>query len=331
MAVQVGVIGVGSMGLNHARVYAELEEANLVAVADANQETVERVSRTYRAHGYTDYRQMLEREKLDLVTVAVPTRLHAQVAMDVLDAGVHALVEKPIAATVAEGERMIAHAHRLGKKLTIGHIERFNPAILELKQRLDDQQLGRIFQIHVRRVGAFPPRSEDVGVVVDLATHDLNIIEYLTGSQIQTVFAETERRIHAVHEDLVSGVMRLQNGIIGVLDINWLTPTKIRELTIVGERGMFLVNYLSQDLYFYENNFASGNWERLVAIGGVREGQMIKYQVRRIEPLKAELQSFIQAVETDAEPMVSGEEALRALTLAHKLIESGREHKLVVL
>ncbi len=331
MAVQVGVIGVGSMGLNHARVYAELEEANLVAVADANQETVERVSRTYRAHGYTDYRQMLEREKLDLVTVAVPTRLHAQVAMDVLDAGVHALVEKPIAATVAEGERMIAHAHRLGKKLTIGHIERFNPAILELKQRLDDQQLGRIFQIHVRRVGAFPPRIEDVGVVVDLATHDLNIIEYLTGSQIQTVFAETERRIHAVHEDLVSGVMRLQNGIIGVLDINWLTPTKIRELTIVGERGMFLVNYLSQDLYFYENNFASGNWERLVAIGGVREGQMIKYQVRRIEPLKAELQSFIQAVETDAEPMVSGEEALRALTLAHKLIESGREHKLVVL
>jgi len=331
LAVQVGVIGVGSMGLNHARVYAELEEANLVAVADANQETVERVSRTYRAHGYTDYRQMLEREKLDLVTVAVPTRLHAQVAMDVLDAGVHALVEKPIAATVAEGERMIAHAHRLGKKLTIGHIERFNPAILELKQRLDDQQLGRIFQIHVRRVGAFPPRSEDVGVVVDLATHDLNIIEYLTGSQIQTVFAETERRIHAVHEDLVSGVMRLQNGIIGVLDINWLTPTKIRELTIVGERGMFLVNYLSQDLYFYENNFASGNWERLVAIGGVREGQMIKYQVRRIEPLKAELQSFIQAVETDAEPMVSGEEALRALTLAHKLIESGREHKLVVL
>ncbi|NLS77376.1 MAG: Gfo/Idh/MocA family oxidoreductase [Chloroflexi bacterium] len=319
------------MGLNHARVYAELEEANLVAVADANQETVERVSRTYRAHGYTDYRQMLEREKLDLVTVAVPTRLHAQVAMDVLDAGVHALVEKPIAATVAEGERMIAHAHRLGKKLTIGHIERFNPAILELKQRLDDQQLGRIFQIHVRRVGAFPPRIEDVGVVVDLATHDLNIIEYLTGSQIQTVFAETERRIHAVHEDLVSGVMRLQNGIIGVLDINWLTPTKIRELTIVGERGMFLVNYLSQDLYFYENNFASGNWERLVAIGGVREGQMIKYQVRRIEPLKAELQSFIQAVETDAEPMVSGEEALRALTLAHKLIESGREHKLVVL
>jgi len=331
LAVQVGVIGVGSMGLNHARVYAELEEANLVAVADANQETVERVSRTYRAHGYTDYRQMLEREKLDLVTVAVPTRLHAQVAMDVLDAGVHALVEKPIAATVAEGERMIAHAHRLGKKLTIGHIERFNPAILELKQRLDDQQLGRIFQIHVRRVGAFPPRIEDVGVVVDLATHDLNIIEYLTGSQIQTVFAETERRIHAVHEDLVSGVMRLQNGIIGVLDINWLTPTKIRELTIVGERGMFLVNYLSQDLYFYENNFASGNWERLVAIGGVREGQMIKYQVRRIEPLKAELQSFIQAVETDAEPMVSGEEALRALTLAHKLIESGREHKLVVL
>jgi predicted dehydrogenase len=225
---------------------------------------------------------------------------------------------------------MIARARQSGKKFTVGHIERFNPAILELKQRLDDQQLGRIFQIHVRRVGAFPPRIEDVGVVVDLATHDLNIIEYLTGSQIQTVFAETERRIHAVHEDLVSGVMRLQNGIIGVLDINWLTPTKIRELTIVGERGMFLVNYLSQDLYFYENNFASGNWERLVAIGGVREGQMIKYQVRRIEPLKAELQSFIHAVETNAEPMVSGEEALRALLLAHKLIESGREHQLVM-
>ena len=319
------------MGRNHARVYAELENARLVAVSDVDPTVANRVAWTYGATPYSDYREMLAREKLDLVTIAVPTRLHAQVATDTINAGVHVLVEKPIAAKVEEGEQMIALAKERGVKLTVGHIERFNPAILELKSRLDDQQLGRIFQIHVRRVGAFPPRIEDVGVVVDLATHDLNIIEYLTGSRIQRLFAETERRIHAVHEDLVSGVLRFQNGIVGVLDINWLTPTKIRELAIVGERGMFLVNYMSQDLFFYENNFAAGNWERLVAIGGVREGQMIKHQVRRVEPLKAELESFVNAVMDDTEPLISGAEGLRALQLAHRLIESGREHRLIEL
>ena len=326
MVANVGVIGVGSMGHNHVRVYAEMDSSNLIAVADVNAEAAERVGRAYRLNAYTDYREMLAREKLDLVSVAVPTRLHRQVVEDAINAGVHVLVEKPIAATVKEGEEMIALAERKGVKLTVGHIERFNPAILELKHRLDEEQLGRIFQIHVRRTGPFPPRVEDVGVVIDLATHDLNIVEYLTGSQIRSLFAETERRIHAKYEDLVSAVMRFRNGTIGVLDINWLTPTKIRELSIVGERGMFLVNYLSQDLYFYENNFASGNWERLVAIGGVREGQMIKHQVRRVEPLKAELQSFVEAVTNDTPPLVSGAEALRALMLAQKLIESGREH-----
>jgi predicted dehydrogenase len=319
------------MGRNHARVYAELEEAQLAAVADADPETLNHVAWTYGATGYADYHEMLAQEELDLVTIAVPTRLHAQVALDVLDAGVHVLVEKPIAATVAQGEAIISKAEECGCKLTVGHIERFNPAVIELKRRLDDQQLGRIFQIHVRRVGAFPPRIEDVGVVVDLATHDLNIMEYLTDSQIKNIFAQTERRIHARHEDLVSGVMRFENGIIGVLDINWLTPTKIRELTIVGEGGMFLVNYLSQDLYFYENNFASGNWERLVAIGGVREGQMVKYQVRRVEPLKAELQSFVRAVRDDEAPVISGQEGLRALWLAHQVIASGEGNRLVEL
>ena len=265
MTINVGVVGVGSMGRNHVRVYAELEDINLVAVADVNAEAVDRVARTYRLNAYTDYRQMFEREHLDLISVVVPTRFHRQVAVDAISAGIHVLVEKPIAATVEEGQEMLSLAQSKGIKLTVGHIERFNPAILELKRRLDEEQLGRIFQINVRRMGPFPPRIEDVGVVVDLATHDLNIMEYLTGSQIRSLFAETERRIHAKYEDLVSGVLRFHNGIIGVLDINWLTPTKIRELAIVGERGMFLANYLSQDLYFYENNFALGE---LGAAGG---------------------------------------------------------------
>lgn len=330
MNVNAAVIGVGSMGQNHARVYAELENVNLVAVADIDPQCAERVAWTYRVRAYTDYQEMFAQEELDLVTVAAPTRLHRQIALDALRAGLHVLVEKPIAATVEEGEDIIAAAAEAGRKLMVGHIERFNPAILELKRRLEANELGRVFQIYTRRVGPFPPRIEDVGVVVDLATHDLNIMEYLVGSQIESVFAETERRIHARYEDLVSGVVRFRNGIIGVLDVNWLTPTKIRELTIVGERGMFLVNYLSQDLYFYENNFAMGNWERLVAIGGVREGQMVKYQVNRVEPLKAELRAFVEAVAEDREPPVNGVEGLRALLLAHKLIESGREHRRVI-
>jgi len=328
MGLKAAVIGVGMMGRNHARVYAQMEGTSLVAAADPDASVLEPIARTYRARVYTDYVQLLDEEKLDLVSIAVPTRLHREVAAAAMRRGLHVFLEKPIAASVEEGQKIVECAHREGVKLGVGHIERFNPAVTELKKQLNAGQLGRIFQIHARRVGPFPARVGDVGVVIDLATHELNLLEYLTGSRVKSVYAETEREIHAKHEDLLTGILKFEDGTIGILDINWLTPTKIRELSLIGEKGMFLVNYLTQDLYFYENDFRNGNWEGL-AIMGVSEGQRVRHNVKRKEPLLAELESFVEAIENDVEPQIGGEEALRAVLLAERLIESGEQHQVV--
>jgi predicted dehydrogenase len=328
MVLKAAVIGVGAMGRNHARVYAQLDHTTLVAAADADPKALEAIARTYKVPTYTDYERMLDEAKPDLVSVAVPTRFHREVATTVLKRGVHVFLEKPIASTVEEGQKIVDCARAVGVKLTVGHIERFNPAVIALKQQLDAGQLGRVFQIHARRVGPFPPRIEDVGVVIDLATHELNLLEYLTGSRVESVYAQIEREIHARHEDLLTGILKFTNGAVGILDINWLTPTKIRELSLIGERGMFSVNYLTQDLYFYENDDFNGNWEGF-PIMGVSEGRKIRHTIMRKEPLVAELESFAEAIDNNAEPQISGEEALRAVWLAQCLLESGQKHKVV--
>ncbi len=264
---RVAVIGVGSMGKNHARVYSELPEAELVAVADENEANATSVGNTFGVRGYTDYRALLEKEKPEAVSIAVPTALHETVALAALEAGAHILVEKPIAATLEEGQHIIEAARRYQRCLMVGHIVRFNPAIQLLKIKLQSGELGRIFQIFCRRAGPFPARIRDVGVVIDLAPHDVDNMRFLVEQDPDRVYAETARRIHTEHEDLLFGMLHFPSGITGALEINWLTPTKVREVLVLGERGLFRVDDLVQDLYFYENAQASGElWPTLRTI-----------------------------------------------------------------
>ncbi len=328
--MKVAVIGVGSMGKNHARVYSELPEADLVAVADTDQKLVNATAEKHGAHAYTDYREMLEKEKPDAVSVVVPTAMHEEVGMAALEAGAHVLMEKPIAATVEEGRRLIEKAHVVKKQLMVGHIVRFNPAMQALKQKLANGDLGRIFQIFCRRAGPFPARIRDVGVVVDLAPHDVDVMRFLIGAEPLRVYAETERRIHTDHEDLLWGLLRFPDGVVGSLEINWLTPTKIREVLVLGERGLFRIDDLTQDLYFYENAQINGDlWSALKTLKGVSEGHMIRYAIQRYEPLKAELQAFLGAVKAGKPVPVSGEDGLEALRLALALVESGQKHQVI--
>ena len=322
--LRAALIGAGIMGLNHARVYSEMEDVELVAVADVDPKTVSRLVQRFRVRGYTDYREMLEREQLDLVSVATPTEHHFTVARDTLHAGIATLVEKPIAATVQQGAELTTLAHETGVLLTVGHIERFNPAIIALKGQLEHGALGRVYQITSRRIGPFPSRIKDVGVVIDLATHDLDIMHYLTDSIVIKLHAEIGRRLHTAHEDLLSAVLRFENDIIGMLDINWLSPNKVRELSVIGERGMFVANYITQDLTLYENDLApyGAEWPQ-AALMGVTEGRMIRFKVNKKEPLRAELDAFAAAVRSGGPPPVRPEDALLALMVAQKLIESG--------
>ncbi len=330
--LKVAVIGTGSMGRNHVRVYSELPDVKLVAVADENGQAVEGIAHRYDAQAYTDYRQLFDREQPDAVSIAVPTALHEEVASYALRAGAAVLVEKPIAATVEEGQRLIDLARACKRLLMVGHIVRFNPAIQMLKQKLDAGELGKVFQIFCRRAGPFPARIRDVGVVVDLAPHDADVMRFLTGMSPVRVYAETERRIHTEHEDLLFGLVHFPEHVTGAMEINWLTPTKVREVLVLGERGLFRVDDLTQDLYFYENAQANNTlWPALQTLKGVSEGSMIRYSLQRYEPLKAEIQSFVRSVQEGSPAAVSGEDGLAALRLALALVESGQTHQVIAL
>jgi len=322
--LRAGVIGAGAMGRHHVRIYHDLDDVDLVAVADPDAARIADVARRYPARAYADYRDMLAEASLDMVSVAAPSQAHLAAALAAIEAGAHVLVEKPIAPTVAEGETIVAAATAAGVLLSVGHVERFNPAVIELKRRLASGELGRVFKIEARRLGPFPARVRDVGVVIDLATHDLDIMRWLIDQPVVRVSAETARRIHTSHEDLLAGHLRFADGTIGILNVDWLTPTKVRELSVTGERGLFVVNYLTQELRFYENDAADSRWEALGVLTGVSEGNMTRLKVERREPLAAELAAFVAAVRAGGPPPVPGEDGLAALELAEALVEAGR-------
>jgi predicted dehydrogenase len=330
MTIKAAVIGVGSMGVNHARVNWELPDVDLVGVVDFDEARAQSVAKKYSTKAYTDYQQLLDETKPDEVTLAVPTVYHHKIALDIIDRGIPLLIEKPISFTLEEGQEIIDAAKNKNVKLMIGHIERFNPAIIALKELIAQEELGRIFQMDAHRQGPFPARIGDVGVVIDLAVHDLDIMRFVSQSEIIRVFAETEKHIHSKYEDLLTGLVRLADGSIGTLNINWLTPTKIREFIVTGERGLFRCDYLTQDLYFYENPISHGSeWENLRVLRGVREGKMVRHMIAKKEPLRAEQEAFINSILNNIPAPVTGEDGLKALELAKAIIHSGTIHETV--
>src|SRR6266581_2010450 len=322
MRLKIAVVGAGSMGMNHLRVLRDFDEeqVQVVGIADTYEPTLRNAVSRFHVAGYADYREMLAKTTPDLVAVVVPTHLHFEVASYVLDRGINVLLEKPIASTIEQALALIQLARLRGVKLAVGHVERFNPAIIEVKRHLVAGELGRIFHLHARRLGPFPSRVGDVGVTLDLATHDIDVMRYLADAEVKHVYAETQRRIHTRYEDLLLGVLRFTNDAIGVLDVNWLTPTKVRELSITGEKGMYLVNYLTQDLYFYENDYTPTTWDALRSLTGVSEGTMTRLKVQKVEPLRLEYEDVITAIHKDILPTVSGEDGLAVLQVVNQIM-----------
>ncbi len=326
------MIGAGSMGLNHLRVLHDFpeDEIQLVGVAETYEPALTRAMNRFHIAGFTDYRQMFSQAQPDLVSVVVPTNAHFEVARAALEAGSHVLIEKPITATIDEAATLLQLAAERERKIAVGHVERFNPAVMELKRRIAGGELGKIFSLNARRIGPFPPRIRDVGVTLDLATHDLDVMRYLTGAEVEYVFAESQQRVHQTHEDLLLGLIRFSNQAIGMLDINWLTPTKVRELSVTCERGMYLVNYLSQDLYFYENDYTTTTWDALRSITGVSEGTMTRLKVQKAEPLRLEYEDIFAALRNNTAPTVSGEDGLAVLHLAHQFIKATQSREVIL-
>lgn len=333
--LRAAVIGVGVMGQHHVRVYRDLAEVELVGVADADARMRAAIEHRYHVPSYASHVELLERTRPDLVTVAVPTAFHLEVAREAISRGVHVLIEKPVAESEADGQALIDLAGRQGVVLAVGHIERHNPAIRALKALIDAGQVGPIFEMRAERIGPFPARIRDVGVVLDLATHDIDVICHLAASPLLRVFAETQQKIHSTREDMLSGIMRFSNDITGVLHVNWLTPAKRRRLSVTGVRGVYEVDYITQDLTFYENGDLADNGRGLAGFPdlqlfrGVSEGRVIRDRVDKHEPLRLEVEDFVRAVREGRPPRVSGEEGLNVLRIAHALVQSGREHRVV--
>lgn len=324
MRLKVAVVGAGSMGMNHLRVLRDFSEerVQLVGVSEIAEPALQRAMQRFHVAGYADYRQMIAQTHPDLVAIVVPTHMHFAVASYVLEQGINVLLEKPMASALEEAETLIQLAHAHGAKLAVGHIERFNPAVIEVKRQLAAGKLGQVFHLHARRLGPFPPRIRDVGVTLDLATHDIDVMRYLADAEVEHVYAETQQHIHSTHEDLLLGVLRFTNDAIGVLDVNWLTPTKVRELSITGEKGMYLINYLTQDVYFYENDYTTTTWDTLRTLTGVSEGTMTRFKVQKSEPLKLEYEDVLAAIEQDRAPSVSGEDGIAVLSIVQQLIKT---------
>ena len=330
MRLKIAVIGTGSMGMNHLRVLRDFneEQVQIVGVAETYEPSLKHAVSRFHVPGYSDYREMVEKARPDVVAVVVPTHLHFEVASYLLDRGINVLVEKPMTSTVEEALVLIQLARVRGVKLAVGHVERFNPAVIAVSQHLLAGELGKIFHLHARRLGPFPPRIRDVGVTLDLATHDIDIMRYLADAEVEHVYSETQRHIHTRHEDLLLGVLRFTNQAIGVLDVNWLTPTKVRELSITGEKGMYLINYLTQDVYFYENDYTNTTWDALRSLTGVSEGTMTRLKIQKAEPLRLEYEDVMDAIRHDAMPTVSGEDGVAVLRVVLQL--SGSTYKEVV-
>jgi len=327
--LRAAVAGAGQIGRLHARVINESDAVNLVAIVDPDP-AAEKVAQLSGARWLASVEQLLESEQIDFCVVAVPTSEHASVATALVDAGVAVLIEKPIAADAASATELLEAARRQSVVLAVGHVERFNPAVRELERRLEQRELGRVFQVHARRLSPFPSRVRDAGVALDLATHDLDIMSRLGGSPVR-ISAEIDSRTGEGREDLIAAVLRYDSGVIGVLEVNWLTPTKVRRLTATGERGMFVVDYLNQHLTFYENALVSERWHPLDLFDGVTEGNVVRFAIQREEPLRAQLDSFVRAVQGSEPVRVSGEDGLRVLQLADALVEAGAGGRTVVL
>ncbi len=323
--LRVGLAGLGSMGRNHLRILAGRTDCRLAAVADPMREILAAATTATGAQGFAEPLAMIAEAELDAIVIAAPTTAHVPLALAAIERGLAVLVEKPLAATVEEGLQIVDAATATGVPVQVGHVERFNPAVLELGRLLAEGWLSSVYAIASRRAGPFPARIRDVGVTVDLATHDVDILSWIAGERPVRVYAETAQRIHADHEDLLFGLLHFPSGATGMLDVNWLTPAKRRQLVVVGEEGMFELDYLTQRLTFTRADTAHP-----LLIGGFAptfEGQVAELPVANAEPLAAELDAFLRVVREGGRPIVDGQDGLWAVAVANAMLAAAAERR----
>jgi UDP-N-acetylglucosamine 3-dehydrogenase len=326
--VNVAVIGVGKMGKHHVRNYHEMPNVTLVAICDLNKTMGEKIAQQYGCKFYRKYRDMFEQEKIDAVSIVVPTQSHYKVAYDSMQYVKKILVEKPITATTSEAKKIISHAKKLKVYLTIGHIERFNPAVQKAKEIINSKRLGQITSILSKRVGPSAPQIKNSNVLVDLAVHDIDIINYLTEQRPNAVYANGGKAINPNIFDY-SEIFLKYGTISGYIQVNWITPVIIRELHVTGTKGYMKVNYITQEIEVYKSKYKkefTDHGDFIVKFGTTKK---ISIPVTYHEPLRSELNSFIERSRKNISPIVSPEDGYEALSIAlnaeHAIQNNGKK------
>ncbi|MDJ0768348.1 MAG: Gfo/Idh/MocA family oxidoreductase [Ilumatobacter sp.] len=320
MVLRAGLIGLGMMGRNHARVLQSVDGIELRVVADPLGDTTGAV----RTGTVVDTVDALLDHELDICVVACPTEDHERVGLALADRGVHALVEKPLALDLPAARRLAAAFDAAGLVGAVGHIERSNAAIRSLRTRLLAGEIGEVFQVATRRIGPFPDRIRDVGVVKDLATHDLDLSAWVGGSRYKTIAARTVSKAGREHEDLVAATGVLDDGTVTSHLVNWLTPFKERLVVATGERGCLIADTLLADLTLYKNGSVPVEWDSISGFRGVSEGDVIRFAIPKPEPLRVQLEHFRDAVLGRPAEIVTMSEGMAAVAVADAAIESAR-------
>lgn len=314
--IKAAVIGTGNMGRNHVRTYSTLSNVNLCGISDLNQEVGENLANEFNTKFYKDYQQLLEIEKPDLVSICVPTSLHFKISKFFLENNVHVLVEKPICIDLQQGKKLLDIAKQNNKKLLVGHIERFNPAVKKVKEMIQKGELGKITAIVARRVGGFPPQIKDANIAVDLAIHDIDISNYLLEELPEEISVNKKKNHIENREDSVEFFLKYKHT-SAYIQTNWITPVKIRKLNITGSEGYLEMDYITQQIEFYKSNYEkfkdiSPNFSDYIL--KFSEPDKIIISVAKKEPLKEEILYLINAIENDTE--VDSTFALDALKIA---------------
>ena len=322
--LNVSVIGTGSMGRNHIRTYSKLNNANLVAICDIDAEAGKKIAEDYKIKFYKDYIEMMAKEKLDVISIVVPTKLHKEIAIHAIEQGINVLIEKPIANSIAEAQEIFKAAKEHDVKVMVGHLERFNPAVRELKHIIQEGQLGAITSIIAKRVGLFPPRIKDVNVIIDLAIHDIDICNYLLDSKPTKIMA-VAGKVHTNNREDYAELFLLYPKSNVFIESNWITPVKIRKLYITGTKGYAELNYITQELDVYEKEVEK-NYDDfgdfVIKFGEVKK-KTVELKVE--EPLLLELQSFLNSVKNGTEPEVNEKEMISVLSIALKCVDLSKK------
>jgi UDP-N-acetylglucosamine 3-dehydrogenase len=326
--LRAGVVGLGTMGRHHVRVLRELSGVELVGATDPEPRARAAADRTISVTADLDELLALG---LDMCVVASPTLTHTDVGLRLADAGVHALIEKPLASDPESGRVLAKAFEQRGLVGAVGHIERYNPAVSALRVRLEQGDLGSVFQITTRRQGPFPQRIRDVGVVMDLATHDIDLTQWVTGCRYLTVTAFTAQPSGRPHEDLVTVSGLLRDGTVTNHLVNWLSSMKERIITVTGERGCLTANTLSTELYFYRNGSVTTSSVDGPRFHGASEGDQVRYAISKREALSVELEAFRDAILQKPTEIVTMWQGVDTIKVADAILTASRNCEAVTL